>query len=86
MMNPVSLILLGKFSLRIIADKLGIILQNHLLEGESVSVSSKDEVTCHEMSRYASLLPHGDLCGLQSLQSQWVLPDSLLADILLRRD
>lgn len=34
MMNPVSLILLGKFSIRIIAEKVGIILQSHLLEGD----------------------------------------------------
>lgn len=62
MMNPVSLILLGKFPIRITAENLGIIiLQNHLLEGDSILILFKDEVICNEMSRHASRLPHGDV-------------------------
>lgn len=68
MMNPVSLILLGKFSTRIIAEKLGvIILHNHLLEGDSILVLSKDEVTCSEMSRHASSLPRGGVWSAKPL-------------------
>lgn len=68
MMNPVSLILLGKFSTRIVAEKFGIIiLQNPLLEGDSILVLSKEEVTCSEMSRRASCLPHGDVWSAKPL-------------------
>lgn len=76
MMNPVSLILLGKFSIGIIAEKLGIIiLQNHLLEGDSVSVFSKDEVTCNEMNRHASCLPCGNV---------WIAKPSVPMDVCCR--
>lgn len=62
MMNPVSLILLGKFSIRIIAEKLGIVIvHNHLLECDSVLVLSKDEVICNEKNIHASCLPRGDV-------------------------
>lgn len=44
MMNPVSLILLGKFSLSNFFQKSleKIILQNHLLEGDSISILFQD--------------------------------------------